>query len=545
MKTPGLHRILIIGLLILFVVVGLRTAWVCDDAYITFRTVNNFIAGDGLTWNPGERVQAYTHPLWMLVLSLCFWITHEEFITTIVVSLALSVTTLLLLAQRLAGSLVGAWLALLILTCSKAFTDFSTSGLENPLTHLLLALFLLVFLMFPFTPRALFFLSLLASLGALSRMDLLLIYGPLLFYALLQLRRRLGFYAVIWGGWPLIAWECFSLCYYGFLFPNTAYAKLNTGLDGAALAVQGVIYLRNSFQMDPLTLLVIASSVSVALLTRTGRNLAIAAGIILYLLYIVKIGGDFMTGRFLSAPLLVSLALLISFPSSPRARMWFSVGVVGALAVGLGLPHSPLFSGASYGPPVVDDHGITDERAFYFQMLGLFPANPNRVLPRWSEGFDSYTPWVQELTSFKVEVLQRWAEQEGPHHPVVLTTTTGAIGVLGFQAGRTAYIVDYYALSDPLLARLPSSVNPKLRIGHFGRCLPTGYVETLASHQNKLKDPNLARYYDQLSLITRGSLFEPQRWSAIWDLNTGHYDDLIQADRYRYPDQVTCISVKD
>ena len=29
---------------------------------------------------------------------------------------------------------------------------------------------------------------------------------------------------------PLIAWELFSLFYYGFLFPNTAFAKLNTGL---------------------------------------------------------------------------------------------------------------------------------------------------------------------------------------------------------------------------------------------------------------------------------------------------------------------------
>jgi hypothetical protein len=44
------------------------SAWLCDDAYITLRTVANFCHGLGLTWNPDERVQTYTHPLWMLAL---------------------------------------------------------------------------------------------------------------------------------------------------------------------------------------------------------------------------------------------------------------------------------------------------------------------------------------------------------------------------------------------------------------------------------------------------------------------------------------------
>ena len=32
-------------------------AWVCDDAFITLRTVDNLVHNRGLTWNPGERVQ--------------------------------------------------------------------------------------------------------------------------------------------------------------------------------------------------------------------------------------------------------------------------------------------------------------------------------------------------------------------------------------------------------------------------------------------------------------------------------------------------------
>ena len=51
--------------LALYAFVVLQSAWLCDDAYITYRTVDNFVSGLGLRWNPIERVQAYTHPLWM------------------------------------------------------------------------------------------------------------------------------------------------------------------------------------------------------------------------------------------------------------------------------------------------------------------------------------------------------------------------------------------------------------------------------------------------------------------------------------------------
>lgn len=41
--------------------------WVSEDAYITFRVIEHYFEGHGLRWNIYERVQAYTHPLWMLL----------------------------------------------------------------------------------------------------------------------------------------------------------------------------------------------------------------------------------------------------------------------------------------------------------------------------------------------------------------------------------------------------------------------------------------------------------------------------------------------
>ena len=57
---------LAVGLLALLVVL---TAWLGDDCYFTLRSVDNLLHGHGAVWNVGERVQAYTHPLWMLVLT--------------------------------------------------------------------------------------------------------------------------------------------------------------------------------------------------------------------------------------------------------------------------------------------------------------------------------------------------------------------------------------------------------------------------------------------------------------------------------------------
>ncbi|MEA1925210.1 MAG: hypothetical protein U9M95_05010 [Candidatus Altiarchaeota archaeon] len=81
---------------LLFTVVVIRNAWVCDDAYIGFRTVDNFVNGYGLTWNTSERVPVYTNPLWILLLSALYFFTHEIYFTGIYFSIILSIAAILL-----------------------------------------------------------------------------------------------------------------------------------------------------------------------------------------------------------------------------------------------------------------------------------------------------------------------------------------------------------------------------------------------------------------------------------------------------------------
>ena len=48
-----------------------------------------------------------------------------------------------------------------------------------------------------------------------------------------NLRSKQGIVPTLIAFLPFVAWEGFSLLYYGVPFPNTAYAKLNTGTPTA------------------------------------------------------------------------------------------------------------------------------------------------------------------------------------------------------------------------------------------------------------------------------------------------------------------------
>ena len=101
--------------LVLFVVILIRSAWICDDAYITLRTVDNLYNGYGLTWNAGQRVQAYTHPLWLGVVAVTYFLFENPYYLLISLSIVISSLVLFLLLTRLATSPTTALLGLLML----------------------------------------------------------------------------------------------------------------------------------------------------------------------------------------------------------------------------------------------------------------------------------------------------------------------------------------------------------------------------------------------------------------------------------------------
>jgi arabinofuranosyltransferase len=104
----------------------------------------------------------------------------------------------------------------------------------------------------------------------------------------------------------------------------------------------------------------------------------------------------------------------------------------------------------------------------------------------------------------------------------------GAVGVVGFFGGPQLHIIDGYALGDALLARLPVENDQTWRPAHFSRRIPDGFIKTLYTGQNQITDPELALYYDKLHLVISGDLWTLERWQAIWGLNIGQYDYLLE-----------------
>ena len=213
-----------------------------------------------------------------------------------------------------------------------------------------------------------------------------------------------------------------------------------------------------------------------------------------------------MSGRFFTAPLIFSVALLVrraEDTSILEKYIWIG------LALALGVLLAPL---KSYAGPLESDlvtfdntTGVADERFGYYRYTNLLVLNRN--------GYLSTNP----LAEYGLDLREKNAKS---------FVSTG-VGMIGYFAGPQTHIIDALALGDPLLARLPPANLANWYIAHLVREIPDGYIETIESGENKITDPALAEYYDQLRLIIRGDLWTAERWEAIWKMNTGQYDYLI------------------
>jgi arabinofuranosyltransferase len=486
-----------VALLALALTVLLRTAWMCDDAEITLRCVMNFLHGYGPTFNADERVQAFTHPLWFLLISAATPIFGNIFAATFTLSIALSLGAWWLLLSKMTTSFWSGMLAGAALLLSKAYVDYSTSGLESPISHFLLICGFLIGFRYLETlerRRATLSLTLLSSIY-LCRPDLVLIVAPFCLLILIHAHQdfRASARLVATAATPALLWTIFSVFYYGAPFPNTAYAKLGTGIPPGELIHQGFVYLFDSLSRDPLTLTFIAIGLMLAL-RQVAALRAIGAGIVIYLVYVVSIGGDFMSGRFLTVPLLAA-AVIVSRTQLAGFAIATLVTVVAAL--GTVSLNSTILSGPTYSDRSIPATGITDERGFMFFGRGLLNAKrdtPDVVLqPDWS-------PRPRSVT---VQVLCGW------------------LGTNSLGNPPEVHYIDPCALTDPLLARLPAKYEPGWRIGHFERQIPAGYEDSIREDKNLLKDPLTKDYWEVIRNATRGPLFSIERFKAIARLNLG------------------------
>ena len=533
----GWKTVLVLALL-MFAYVFVNTAWVTEDAFITFRSVDQLLAGNGPVWNLGERVQVYTHPLWYGLLAVTTGLGLPSYWAALLLSGLCLIGVLALLfhlARRLERSAskgnaseapgrprtASLLLALLfLLSLSRSFIDYSSSGLENPLLHLLLLAYLAVYLSDQPLPKRFALTTFIYGLLFLTRPDGIILLTPasVLLWGQMLKQRQPWLRSTLLALSPAIAWELFSLIYYGSPVPNTALAKLNMDYPAALLHRNAWAYFHRSAQFDPLALPLIVMALVAGLLQGLRRSngllRALTLGLVLQLGYIIHVGADYMLGRFLSAPLLLAVVvLLLGAPATttpPARRLWRWLGLGSTALLLLWQPFNYRPSWNFYSPETIRLHDneerrfFNDERGAYYRNLGLL-----RVLFAYQGKFGP------EISKY----ISGGQSAAGQYH------LSCFVGMYVWGMSLDKQVIDPLALTEPFLARLPA--RDDARVGHYERALPPGFLLSRRDGVNRLKEPYLAALYEDVWLATRSpELFSGARLAALWRLNTGHYRDL-------------------
>jgi arabinofuranosyltransferase len=309
-----------------------------DDAFIALRYSENWIAGVGLVWNPGEPVEGYTSLLWVLLTGALSAVGFDLVLTSRVLGLLSLLGLGAILCRQ--GGRAGFAAAALVLT-SGPLIAWSIGGLESLLFSALITWAVLRSgeltgeeRMAPF-----FTLGLLFALGQLCRPEGVLFFGIAFIYLALGWIRgrgpelhRLGAFilpfATLVGGHFLWRYS-----YYGEWLPNTAYVK---GAISPASVAMGLDYLAE-FSLHHGLLIAIMLYGLVQGQRLRGRDALIVACIAVYSSYVVVIGGGHMPWFRLFVPILPLLYLLAMSqffaPRSGAARRSLLVwlGVVGLI----------------------------------------------------------------------------------------------------------------------------------------------------------------------------------------------------------------------
>lgn len=467
---------------LLTVVLGWSLRWTADDAFINFRAVENFLAGDGMVFNAGQRVEVTTSPLWAYLIALGGAIPGMSLPwLSVILGLALSVTGVVLACLgcvRLYGGTYGRdtrsgvlvpFGALVFLALPPVW-DFLTSGLETGLTFAWIgASFwgLAALAAGDGSQRPPVWLMVVIGLGPLIRPDLAVVTIALALYAVLASHqswlRRIGLLAI--GAALPFFYEIFRMGYYGLLWPNTAIAKEST----RSLWGRGVTYLVDFVAPYYLWLpgLVVAAVLGWTIwnLRERRRVVALIAVVLLsaalHVLLVVKVGGDFMHGRLLLPGAMTALLPVFLVPIT-RKRLSVSLAALTIVGVWSMVCMASLRTDYLMA---IGDAGIADERGYYVRHSGV--ADPVELSDHEAAGLGVYNQKVRDLQADGEQVLvaQPWGHtdaQYNPDSPAILLGPSkedvfflvGNAGFYGVGAGLDVTVVDFFGLADPVGAHM-------------------------------------------------------------------------------------------
>lgn len=441
----GILRIVVLGIALIVTAERAWAArWMSDDGFIHLRVVDQLLAGNGPVFNEGERVEASTSALWVLLLALgdvvlpipLEWIAvlFGIALTVLAVGLAMVAAGRLIPGDR--GDEVRLPLGAAVYVAVPAGWLYASSGLEGGLVVAWLGGCLLVMAGWSrsgerLRPPA----AVLLGIGTLIRPELALFTVAMLLAVLIadwRTDRWAGRLRLV--AWALalpVAYQVFRMGYYGVLVPNTAIAKE----AGASLWLRGWYYLRDFMNPYALwlplaALLVGAYAPLLRGMRRAGdrRGLAVVIAFtstgLVGALYVVKVGGDYLQGRLL-LPFLFALVAPVAVVPVRRQHAVALLVLPWAVACTLFLRTEADRGVGSLGNPVtLADYRWTSE-------------HPDQV----ATAKGSFVHHGVRL----------------PARPIAGRETVHAaygIGVVGYGLGRDVFVLDVLGLANPLAAHL-------------------------------------------------------------------------------------------
>jgi hypothetical protein len=297
-----------------------------DDSYISYRYADNFSKGLGLVFNPGEHVEGYSCPLWVLTLSSIVSLGGDIIVFSKIIgllsALLLPILTFLtvfnLCKNKVLAGISALWCAVIpdihIYACSgmetvpfAASIAFSVTLMSYRLTNTPLAIGTLLSLICValLRPEGLLLGPLLAVIGIIITSDR-------------KLKLLISIFFLFFLGFLL-----FRFMYYDSLLPNTFLAKpspIINSLQHSSLldSIQLLFYRTFIFKNGPVSLFLKTGGIFVLFFLLYGamvkewfsRTLAIAAVAVTGFIYLLYSPQDWMTGHRFAMPYIMPIITL-------------------------------------------------------------------------------------------------------------------------------------------------------------------------------------------------------------------------------------------
>ncbi|WP_319431922.1 hypothetical protein [Mycobacterium sp. RTGN5] len=293
-----------------------------DDVFVTLRYSRNVLAGNGPVFNPGEAVEGYSNPTWLLLVTVVAAVTGLTthlalFYLSKVLCMVFGALTLVAICQlaKLHGNGTPAIALLVFVMASSPFLNaYNISGMETSLVTFLLALSFLFYYLWRAHRKLGCAIGFAVTLGILSISRPEAIIYPIAIYAAIFASRarskneRIPFVYVTLGIVAAIiaAFIAFRLSYYGEFLPNTLFAKNNPEFPAFK---EGLRYVA--------LFLAVAAGPYVLLTLFKKASLSVAAHLPIYLVIVaqcafaVYAGGDWMPAFRLALPVLPLLLFVL------------------------------------------------------------------------------------------------------------------------------------------------------------------------------------------------------------------------------------------